>query len=80
MDFKTFYKLNRKKSIEEKLELIYKTSWTMSCDAFNAGIDIASRNTDGYEYEQNERYAMKERIRWLCRSIMEEIQENDKNH
>lgn len=73
MDLKTFYKLNRRKSIEEKLELIYQNAWIMSCDAFNAGMDQASHNKEGYEYEQNERYAMKARIRYLCWQIMEDL-------
>lgn len=73
MDLKTFYKLNRKKSIEEKLELIYDTAQIMSHNAYCAGADQVNHNKDGYEYYSNERHAMEERLRWLCRSIMDEV-------
>lgn len=75
MDIKTFYKLYRKKSLEEKMELIYKTAWIMSCDAFSAGRDEAYHNRDDYEYEQKERYAMKARLRWLCWQVIEDSKE-----
>lgn len=77
MDLKTFYKLNRKKSIEEKLELIYQNALIMSCDAFNAGEACANHNRENYEYEENERYAMKARIRYLCWQIMEDLDKGE---
>lgn len=77
MDLRTFYKWTRKMTIEEKMELIYKNAWQMSCDAFDAGWYDAVHNKDSYDYNQNERYAMKARIRYLCWQIIQDIKEGE---
>lgn len=75
MDFNTFCELNKEKSIEDKLELIYKVANIMACDAFNAGMDMANHNNAGYKYEEGERQAMNDRLRWLCSSIADDVEE-----